>query len=287
MVLKTYEKSKNDMIAILQNMNQIKLLSIIVFFVTLFSACEKVIDVELEESDKQIVIEANINEGKQDFTVKISKTAPYFDSSIPESIENAVVNLTDDANNSFSIPHTNNGIYRTDVTGIANRTYTLHVAIEGTNYMATSFMPEKVEIDSVYSEYEAAFGPHEAGHTVYFRYSDPELVPNYYRVVHYLNGEKQNTSEDLQVFDDKLNDGNSPEMPLIMKVFQPGDTVQVELIHFDLASYDYFITLGEIVDAMGRGGGEAAPANPITNWSGGILGYFSAYTSDSLSVLIE
>jgi hypothetical protein len=269
-------------------MAQLKIFLPVIFLILILGSCEKVIDVDLKESGKRIVIEATLSEGEQDFSVYISKTAPYFDNSMPEAIDSAIVTLTDDTNNSFNIPHDKDGLYRAEITGVANRTYTLKVEIEGEEYEASSFLPEKVKLDTVYSKYEKGFGPIESGYAVYFRYSDPALVPNYYRVVHYLNGEKQNSAEDMQVFNDRLTDGNSPEMPLIMKIFQPGDTVMVELVHFDAASYDYFLTLSEIIgEGGGPHGGLAAPGNPNTNWSGGILGYFSASASDTLSVVIQ
>lgn len=269
-------------------MNQIKILPLIILFITLLVSCEKVIEIDLKESEKQIVIEANLESGMHDFSVYISKTAPYFESKIPETMESAKVTLTDDENNSFNIPHIGNGTYTAEITGEPLHTYNLSVEIEGVEYHASSYLPELVKIDSVYSIYEEAFGPRESGHIAYFRYTDPANVPNYYRALHYLNGELENSPEDLFVMDDELNDGNSPQVPFFMKVFQSGDTVRVELIHFDEASYDYFYTLSEIIGSDGGpSNGLAAPSNPTTNWSGGILGYFSAYSSDTLSTIIQ
>lgn len=62
-----------------------------IIIVIIFGACEKVIDVPLEESDKQIVIEAKLHEGIQNFRVDISKTAPYFEDIMPEKIENVLL----------------------------------------------------------------------------------------------------------------------------------------------------------------------------------------------------
>lgn len=255
--------------------------------VFLLSACEKVIEVDLEETDQQIVIEASLQEGNKVFSVFVSKTAPYFDNQVPERIDEAQVILSDDRGNSWEIPGLGNGIYSTTVEAKANSTYTLQVTIGTVQYEARSFLPEQIPLLEIYTEYQAPFAGFDEGYLVYFRYNDPAGIANYYRAIHSLNGQLQLDGDDLQVFDDVLNDGSNARFPLFQKIFDPGDEVQVELIHFDAASYDYFSSLSDIVgDGGGPRGGSAAPGNPNSNWSGEALGYFSAYSSDTLTVVV-
>lgn len=252
------------------------------------TACEKVIDIELDESEQQTVIEARLSEGTNDFSVIISKTAPYFENAPSERIDNAVVTLNDDSGEgALVIPHQQNGVYTAQVTAVAGRTYTLQAEIDGQTYTALSFLPEKVELTELYTEFRSAMGPNDAGYLLYFRYDDPPGVSNFYRVLHSVNGVLQNEGDDLQVVNDELNDGSTARFPLFRKIFQAEDTVQVVLQHFDEASYDYFNSLSDIISGgAGFAGGSVAPGNPVSNWNDDVLGYFSAVNPDTLSIII-
>jgi len=268
-------------------MKALKNIFTLAFLLGTLASCEKVIDVELEDSTPKIVIEAVLQEGESDFVVSISKTAPYFDNQSPKVIDDAIVLLSDDKNNTYEIHNIGNGKYKKSMKASTNTEYQLQVKIDGTAYLATSYLPEKVAIDSVYDVYEEGFGPRESGYTVYLQYSDPANVPNYYRVTHDLNGEYQNNAEDLQVLNDNNNDGNQARIPLFMQTFQKGDAVNLSLIHFDESSYDYFSSLGDIIGGnMGPNSGSAAPGNPISNWSNNALGYFSTYSADTVSLVV-
>ncbi len=251
-------------------------------------SCEKVIEVELDEADQQLVVEASLKEGKQMFRVWVTYTAPYFESVTPQVVSDARVILKDNTGESFIIPFGQDGAYEKELTGVAGRTYTLQVDYQGTIHTAQSYLPEVVPLIDLYSEFQKASGPQEEGYTVYLRYQDPAGVANYYRARYAIGGVLHNRGEDLQVFTDNHNDGNIVRVPLYGKIFALGDTVTVEHIHFDEASYDYFNSLADIVNnGSGPNSGSAAPGNPNSNWSGGILGYFSACSSDSLTLIIS
>lgn len=259
--------------------------STLVLFLT---ACEKVIEVDLEEAQSQIVIEGNLEAENNSISVKISSTAPYFESGSTNKIENATVTLENDANESITLAHTQNGEYSANLSPVYGAEYTLKVIHNGETYEANSVLPNQVEIDSAFSMYQEAFGPSEAGYQVFLRYTDPANENNYYRLRHSLNNELQNTSADLQVLNDNFNDGNQVQTQLFLKTFDPGDEVNIELIHFDEASYDYFSSLSDIIGSNnGPNSGSAAPGNPISNWTNNALGYFSCSTSSFFSLVVE
>ncbi|MBD0401617.1 DUF4249 domain-containing protein [Flammeovirga sp. EKP202] len=268
-------------------MRSIQFILAVITVAFLVTACEKVIDVDLKDATPKIVIEAVLMKGENVFEVKISKTAPYFDNSPSEKIDNADVTLTY-LDRSVTIPNTGNGSYTLPINAIINTEYHLEVNVEDEVYNASTTMLDKVLIDSIYSEYEEGFGPRESGYYVYVKYTDPGDIENFYRLTHDVNGEYQNTEDDLRVFNDVRNNGNQPRVSLGFKVFEEGDVVDVKLIHFDEASYDYFSSLNDIIGGSGGGpsGGAAAPGNPLSNWSNDALGYFSAYNYDSASIII-
>ncbi|MEM9821870.1 MAG: DUF4249 family protein [Bacteroidota bacterium] len=253
----------------------------------LIQSCEKVIEVDLEDAPSQIVIQAVLKVGTNDFVVNIANTTDYFGNASQIVVENAIVTLTDDLGNVTAIPYVDAGQYIRQVTADAGVNYQLTVEIAGTTYEASSFLPEKIEIVELLTEFQEA-GFDDAGYELLIRYNDPGDVPNYYRVIHHLNGILQNEASDLQVMNDDFNNGVLTRAPLLTDIFAEGDTIGIELIHFDRASFDYFNSLANIIGEGGAfGGGIAAPGNPNTNWSGGALGYFSAYSSDMEMVIAE
>ncbi|NLR94477.1 DUF4249 domain-containing protein [Flammeovirga agarivorans] len=259
---------------------------ILLSFLLWSTSCEKVIDIELNDATPQVVIEAVILEGEHDFTVKVSRTAPYFDNTPSEKIENAVITLKYD-DQIQDIPHIGEGEYQFPLDAKVDTEFALEVDVDGTVYTASTTLIEKIAIDSIYYEYEEGFGPREAGYIVYIKYTDPAAYSNFYRITHSLNGIYQNTSKDLQVFDDSKTNGNQVKVPVRSKTFELGDVVHLQLIHFDEPSYDYFNSLDDIISSGGGPrGGSAAPGNPLSNWSNNALGYFSAYSSDTANITI-
>ncbi|MEM1321571.1 MAG: DUF4249 domain-containing protein [Bacteroidota bacterium] len=254
----------------------------------ILQSCEKIIDVDLKDTPSQIIIEAPLKVGTHDFVVSITKSTDYFGAEPQDIVENAVVILTDDNGNATNVPYVVNGQYITSVTAEAGRTYQLEVSVEGATYEATSFLPERIEIVELITDFQTAGIVDDEGYELSIRYNDPANVPNYYRVVHTLNGVLQNETSDLQVMNDDFNDGVLTKAPLLTDIFDEGDTIAIELIHFDRPSFDYFNSLVSIIgDGGAFGGGIAAPGNPNTNWSEGALGYFSAYNSDTAVVVAQ
>lgn len=256
--------------------------------VIVMSSCEKVIELDLDDAETQLVIEAQLIANENILEVEISKTASYFDNSPLERIEDAVLTLTDDTGESITVPYSSEGTYQVAIAAEEGRTYTLEALVEGEVYQASSTLVSRIPIAEVEVEYEEGGGPIEEGFSLTVRFDDPGGIDNYYRVRHTLNGDLQNEGDDLLVTDDVLFDGGLARLRLFRKSFDAGDIVDVELIHFDKAAYDYFNSLADIIgDGGGSNGGSAAPGNPESNWSGNILGYFIAYSSDNVEVIVE
>lgn len=253
----------------------------------LFSSCEEVIEIDLNSSNPQVVIEAQLQEGQHPFAVQISETTDYFDSAPTVFIDNATVLLSDNEGESINIPLSDNGRYEAVVEAIAGKTYTLEVNIDGERYLASSFLPEQVEILGLETQFQEANAFLDEGYLLFTRFEDDPDRTNYYRFLHAVNDTLQNEGNDLQVLDDGLFNGGLARVPLFQKIFNSGEVVNVMLYHIDEASYDYYSSLSDIVgEDGGPNSGSAAPGNPTTNWSNNALGFFSAYSVDTLSVEI-
>lgn len=116
--------------------------------------------------------------------------------------------------------------------------------------------------------------------TVYF--NDPAGVKNQYRFVMYVNGKEVNT---IFAFDDQFIDGKHVTLDLQQNEtdIYPGDTVRVEMQNIDRPVYIYWFTLEQ--QQGNNPGGAVAPSNPPTNITPATLGYFSAHTTQSLSII--
>ncbi len=85
------------------------------------------------------------------------------------------------------------------------------------------------------------------------------------------------------VIEDRYSAGAYFRLPIFTDSYELNDHVDVELISMSHAMFDYFTTLALLVD----GSGSPAPTNPTSNWSGGALGYFGAFSVSKKSVLVR
>ncbi|OFZ10868.1 MAG: hypothetical protein A3D92_01090 [Bacteroidetes bacterium RIFCSPHIGHO2_02_FULL_44_7] len=252
----------------------------------LFS-CQKVIDVDLNEANPQVVLEANYTAEDSTVRVRVSITSSYFDASTSPTVDNAIVTITDQAGNVITVPSVgNNGEYvLTNYIPQFNTTYTMNVLYNGVNYEAKCYLQQPVPLEEITYEFTPGFFGLESGYFVYLRIQDEPEILNNYLIVLGLNGTPFSDLSDMFLQDDLFTDGNLLERPLFgaFELFQLGDTVDMELRSVDVAVYDYY----NQVIGIASGGGGAAPANPTSNWNNSALGYFNAYGNSRRSVIIQ
>jgi len=253
--------------------------------VSLLTACERVIDIDLNEADSKIVIEANIHNGDDANIVRITKTGSFLVADTVVMVTGAKITL-EDGISTYPFFEIEDGIYELDKLGrLFPTTYTLKVEVDGEIYEASSTMHSAVELKYLSSKFEKETVFQNEGYSVSFGFKDPVDEVNYYRVKYYLNGHLQNNREDYFLRKDELFNGNLVQMQIYTTRFIKGDTVDVELMSIDKNTYDYFSTLINVM--MQAGIESAAPANPKGNFSNGALGYFSAYSSDMAGIVVK
>ncbi|MCF8371675.1 MAG: DUF4249 domain-containing protein [Bacteroidales bacterium] len=260
-----------------------------IILILLFSACEKVIDIDLNSKEAKIVIESNISDLPGPYTVWLSQTVNFDESNVFPPVSAAVVRISDNTGNTEILTETTPGTYNTSaIHGTPDRIYSLEVTSNGKTYKAVSIMPNPVNIDSLTIEYSSDVGPHKISSIVNVHYTDPKGRGNYYRFILLINGQ---VHYNAYVDDDELLDGEIKNRRLIEgpdKVkLNPGDSVTVLLQTIDKGVYEYFRTLGRINES---GGGpmeqSTSPSNPSSNLSDGALGYFNAYGFASKTIII-
>jgi hypothetical protein len=258
------------------------------FSVCLIASCTKVIKLNLKNSDPKFVIEGTITDSIGTAEVLISQTQDFYAPSNFVGITGAVVTITDDSGVVTTLVATDSGIYQSPLLiGQQNHTYTLNVLVGGQTFTATSTMPVKIPFDSLYITSDASFGSPKKVATVV--YKDPVGKGNSYRFVEYVNGKQQQA---LFVSNDDYTDGNKNIVPLNIfggdadslsnRKINTGDVVKVDMQCIDKNVYEYWFSLDQSSTGSSQ---SAAPGNPVSNMQGGALGYFSANTLQTKTII--
>lgn len=251
-----------------------------------FSACEKVIEFDLSESEEAFVIEAIINNSKQPFTVLVSKTAPYFGAKSNHPVSGAIVSVRAEKGKTKYFEEIEPGVYQLRGTiATAGFWYIIDVEYDGKTYNAKSFMNELVPIMDLSFSYFDGFGFFDSGYKVSTYIRDPAGSENYYRLKYFVNGRMADDHGEIALYSDQLFNGKDIGLSQRSQVFQETDTLTIELQSIDKAVYNYFSMLESI--SGGTMQQTASPANPVSNFNNGALGYFSAYTYDRKTVVIK
>lgn len=250
---------------------------------TLFNSCEDIIDINLNEANSNVVIEANvIDNGLQ--TVKLTKTKPFNDDNAPVSINGADVSVTEEGGNTYTFREQANlsgNYFSNQFVGKPGKKYTIKVKVDGKTFTASSIMPQLVNLDSLTVTELSFFNNTQK--FVQVNYNDPKGIKNFYNYVLLVNNKIRNA---YYVDEDRFNDGNLVNNTIFNgdPKLEKGDRVEVDFQCIDEKIYRYYFAISQI---QGNGGPPTSPANPDSNFDNGALGYFSAHTSKKLSITIE
>lgn len=246
------------------------------------TGCEKVIELDLDNADPRIVIDANINDQFENQTVRVSKSYSFTEGNKFNGISGAKVVLTTMDGDVIVYPETaTTGVYRSPrMRGKPGVEYTINVTVEGKTYTSVSTMPFKVSLDSLSFKQFEFFG--NINTYIAANFEDPGYTDDQYR---YILKVKNKVEEDA-VSEDRFNNGNHVSNVLYYKLddLDNGDTLDVELQCINRPVYKYFFTLEQI---SGDGGPPVAPENPPSNFNNGALGVFNAYTVSKRTALIK
>ncbi|MCX6326129.1 MAG: DUF4249 domain-containing protein [Bacteroidia bacterium] len=259
--------------------------SILAIFI--FSGCQKVINVDLNDAAPLIVIEGLITDRVGPYTVTISKSGSYFNQPVLPPVSDAVVIITDNVGTTDTLKEKRPGIYLTSKTrGIPGRTYTLKVLSENKEYMGSSTMHSHVYIDSLSlrksQTQHFGFGDDaedKINVEIHCFFKDPG-EKNFYRIKVFTNDTAR--TENYLLYDDQYVNGQ--ETALRVAHARAGDTDRIELYSLDNQTYGYYRTLEDLLYTNPVFG--STPANPNTNLNNGALGYFGACAISSKTIII-
>jgi hypothetical protein len=257
----------------------------VLFFI--FSSCEKVVDLDLRDDTGELVIEAAINDQTGVQTIRLSENVPFSNTNTYPPVTGAVVNVSDNSGNNYLFTESSAGIYTANaIAGISGKIYQLSVTTKDGTFKASSIMPSVVKLDSLTSRKDI-FESDEDNRIISVHYQDPAGDSNQYRFVVHINDV---LVKRVLVNDDQFSDGRNVTFDLEfddddIKV-SPGDKVTVELQCIDKPVFTYWYSLASQQTSDGPGG-SVTPSNPPTNITPKALGYFSAHTSETKTIVIK
>ena len=260
---------------------------------TLFLGCEDVIDVDLNEAQPRLVIEASINWFKNtpgnEQSVKLSLSSPFFDDNVAPANDATVV-ITDENNNTFTFTENNEtGVYTNNsFIPVIDRTYTLTINYNNEIYTATETLKSVVSIDYIEQNNDGGFTGEDIELKAY--YTDPANQENYYFFEFISDIPVVPT---LEVYDDEFTDGNQIFGYYTEEDLEAGDVVTIRNYGISERFYEFMFILLQQSSDEGGGPFETQPAtvrgNCIneTNPDNFPFGYFRLSEVDELIYTVQ
>ncbi|MDR6762130.1 hypothetical protein J2Y38_002341 [Flavobacterium sp. 2755] len=260
------------------------------FCVLFLSSCEDVVNLDLETGQTRIVVDAEILWFKgttgNEQTIKISKTAPYYNNTTPK-VSGAQVRVENSTGTVFTFNETEPGIYVcTNFVPVLNADYTLYVQAEGQSLTATEKLTSVTPIERV----EQAIVPDFGGEDVIeltFYYKDPADQVNYY-----LSDYKSEflIYPEYDLTDDDFFNGNEVSNRFNHEDMKAGNTVDITHRGISKNFYNYMNLLLEIYGGSpfsippGNIRGNIVNTTDANNYA---FGYFRLCEADKVSYLVK
>jgi hypothetical protein len=251
--------------------------------IIVFGACEEVIEIELDESDQRIVIEAVVNADLSTAIVIITKTGSFYQEKDFDRISGSLVTIQLPDGSTVTLGEDSAGHY--SASGIAvqpTEKLSLYIRTpDGNDYRAEAETPYPVPLDTLEIEDTTGKEGRTAPGKVRVVWKDPADQTNFYRIRTTRNDTLQADSYSLA--DDKLRNGLRFSQRLFGILSQDGDVFEVELLSVTRSYYDYFrqLTRG------GPGFGFTIPYNASGNLSNNALGYFGIISSSKRTITVQ
>ena len=233
------------------------------------SSCKKDIDIAYHQVKPLYVVEATVsNDGMQ---ARISQTNDMDDNTTTSDISGASVLITGSDGSREILYYTDNGTYTSTAKGTPGVTYTIEIGLDGQHFTSTSIMQKMPTINNFRFFWKKIVGERFLMAELLFQ--DIPNEDNWYFIHLYRNDigfrwsvkrDDVDPNKELQQLISFAREGSDDK-----DMLHEGDQLHLELRAIDQRTYDYFYSM----QIMGNTG-----TNPIQNFTGGCLGYFSAHS---------
>jgi hypothetical protein len=256
-------------------------------------SCENVVDLEVPTAPEKLVVEASINwfdnTSGNEQQIILTRTAPYFDTTVPPAL-NALVTISDSNNNTFNfLDSDNSGVYKTtSFIPVLDETYTLTITYNNEVYVATETLKPVSPIDYIEQENDGGFSGEDIEIKAF--YTDPANEENFY---FYEFKSNITALPMLEVYDDEFTNGNQIFAFYTEEDLKPNDVVTINNYGISQQFFEYMtLLLQQIVDA-GGGPFQTQPATVrgncinTTNPNNFALGYFRLSQAYSMEYQVQ
>jgi len=243
--------------------------------VLLLTACEKEIDIDYHDMEPMYVIEGSVSNLNSSVTVTMTQPVKG-GAETDTAIADATVVVTADDGQRDTLTYRGNGLYMSRQKGKAGSTYRLDVTTGGNHFTSTSVMQKQPTLNSMRFVWKKVFGQRVL--LADLKLQDIADEANYYYLHFFRNGvpyrsavlrDRSNPGGELQqlfslCMEDDLNSGD----PNAKETLWENDVLTLDIRTIDRRAYDYLYSLLSM---------NSNNTNPIDNFEGGCLGYFSAF----------
>ena len=263
---------------------------LLLLIISLFAwSCEEVIDVDLEESEPRLVVEASIvwlkgTSGARQ-SIRLSETTPFYQNGT-RPVEDALINIKSENGENYTLTHTGNGIYQIDdFNPVLMNTYQMELRYKNEIYTATEMLMPVTDIDFVEQSNSGGFSGDDIEIKAY--YTDPADEENYYLFKFYTN------DLNLEFYEDEFTNGNQIFGYYSSDDLQQGDEIKIEMEGISKDYFEYLFILRSQVGTNQGGPFETMPAtvkgNIInrTNPENYPFGFFRLSQADSTTYIIN
>ena len=226
-------------------------ISFLIMAFPLFTACEKVIELDLDTQEKELVIDAHIDWEKgttgQEQTILLSYTQPYYSQEAPEGASGATVLVADNQGNIFPFVEHIAGTYKNvNFTPALGRRYALIVQYQGKEYVASDILKEVPQLteDNITQSNDGGFTGDQIMLTLRFDANPNERNNFVLRIKASSDGVTR-----IYGFNDRyFPDGRFSSKILSLsskeeEKFKPGDTVEITLFRVSETYMNYIRVL--------------------------------------------
>lgn len=242
------------------------------------TACERDITLTYRTAEARYVVEASISQSGTEATV--TTTQAMDDNTYGHAVTDARVILTSGDSIRQALTHRGKGRYTADLCGKPGTTYLLTVEAGGQTFTSSSTMPDPTRILSFRFVWREVLGQRYLFGDL--RLQDQPGRSNYYFMHLYRGGigyrwavmtDRAAPGGELQqLFTCQRENSNSND------ALREGDRLHLIVRAIDQRAYDYLYSM-QVMDEAG--------SNPIDNFSGGCLGYFSAYNQLTIDTVFH
>jgi len=266
----------------------------------LFASCEKVIDLDVPDTDPQLVVDAWYTDEDTVQYLKLTTTAPYFEEAPTPRVSGALVQLhtyEGSALESTVVMEEDPGLpghYLFPAPAEIGKGYQLEIAAPGFE-VAKSDVQVVLEVppilDIFWEEASPSFTDSLAIYRVFISTFEFPGPGDFYRWFIYVDDEYQNKPFNIYVESDQLVDGAIlPKFSVTSTRYRFGETVRIVQSRINQNAYDY-LSLLRFQTAFIGSPFDTPPAPLVgnvkfENGEGHALGFFGASATSSAEVVV-